>query len=70
MHLGNGCACDIVGVGVHVIFSNNGFSLSLKNVGHVPNLIKIKLNTRQLDDFGYHVTLVTNLRRSLKKLLL
>ena len=53
MHLGNGYACDIEGVGdVRFAFAN-GSSYVLQNVQHIPKLTKSLISVGQLD---YHTS--------------
>ena len=51
--LGNGLACDIVGVGDVQVCFDNGSTFTLHDVRHVPLLTKNLVNAGQLDDAGY-----------------
>ena len=51
--LGNGLACDIVGVGDVQVRFNNGSTFTLHDVRHVPLLTKNLVSAGQLDDAGY-----------------
>ena len=50
--LGNGLACDIVGVGDVQVRFNNGSTFTLHDVRHVPLLTKKLVSAGQLDDAG------------------
>ena len=50
--LGNGLACDIVGVGDVQVHFNNGSTFTLHDVRHVPLLTKNLVSAGQLDDAG------------------
>ena len=54
--LGNGLACDIVGVGDVQVCFNNGSTFTLQDVIHVPLLTKNLVSAGQLDDVGYTCT--------------
>ena len=54
--LGNGLACDIVGVGDVQVCFDNGSTFTLHDVRHVPFLTENMVSAGQLDDVGYTCT--------------
>jgi hypothetical protein len=55
--LGNNSFCNIEGVGDVLIKIEDGCSLLLKQVRHVPELRMNLVSTRKLDDEGFHIVL-------------
>ena len=55
--LGNGYACEIVGVGDMQIKFKNGSTFTPKNAMHAPMLTKILISMGQLDDASYSRTI-------------